>query len=390
MRDYYEILDIARDASPEDIKKAYRKKALHFHPDRNPDDKKAEERFKEAAEAYSVLADDEKRALYDRFGHDGVRGNGTAGGPQYRDVSDIMRAFGDVFSHAAGGGSPFSEFFGGAGSRSSQRTRGQRGEDLRLRLKLTLAEIANGVDKKVKVPRFISCNKCQGTGAKGGKTSLKRCATCQGSGEQRQAQQTMLGRFVSVQPCRNCRGEGQVIAEKCPECWGEGRVEASKTVSLKVPSGVRSEQYITLRGEGNAGKRGGPPGNLRVVIKEVPSEEFRREGDNLFYELYISFPDAALGTEVEVPTLQGKTRISIKPGTQSGEIICLRRKGILGLDSSARGDLLINVNVWTPKALSREDRKVLESLRDKSAFTPDHKIKGKRWSLKDRMTEIFT
>ena len=385
MRDYYEILEVTRDASSDDIKKAYRKKAMHFHPDRNPGDKEAESRFKEAAEAYAVLSDDSKRVRYDRYGHDAVRGNGNMGA-RYRDVGDIMSAFGDIFTHAAGGSSPFSDFFGGAAARSRQYTSGQPGESLQIRLKLTLADIADGVEKTVKVHRFIACKACDATGAKGGDKALKRCPVCHGSGEQRKTQDTMLGRIISVNPCRACRGEGQVIEKKCSECWGEGRLEAEKTVRVKVPAGVQSDQYINLRGHGNAGKRGGPPGSLRVVIQELPSEEFRREGNDLIHELYISFPDAALGAEVEVPTLQGRIPIKIRPGTQSGEILRLRRKGIKDLNSSVRGDLNIHVNVWTPRRLTQAQRKSLEKLRKEPAFKPEIQSSGKARAHRDRTT----
>ncbi len=389
MRDYYEILDIGRDASAADIKKAYREKAMHYHPDRNPGDKKAEEKFKEAAEAYEVLSDNSKRTRYDRFGHAGVRSNG-AQGTRYRDVRDIFNAFGDIFSHASAGGSPFSEFFGGGARQRQQRPKGQSGEDLRLRLKLTLAEVAEGVDKKVKMRRFTSCRACRGSGAKGGAKSLKKCPTCDGSGEQHQMRQTVLGQVLSVQRCRMCRGEGQVIAEQCHECWGEGRVDTEKSITVKVPAGVAEGQYLTLRGEGNAGKRGGPPGDLQVVIKEIPSDDFKRDGINLHHDLYISFPDAALGVEVEVPTLDGTKRITIRPGTQSGHVMRIAGKGLRELRSTRRGDLLVTVRVWTPRSLAKKERKRLEELRKASSFAPDASSKSKIRSFFNSVTDVFS
>ena len=386
MRDYYEILEVARDASASDIKQAYRKKALHYHPDRNPGDKGAEDKFKEAAEAYEVLSDDNKRARYDRFGHDGVRGNGAAG-PQYRDINDIFSAFGDVFSQATRGGSPFGDFFGGG---TQQREKGHPGESLRLRMKLTLLELCEGVEKKVKVNRFSTCEPCNGSGAKGGAESLKRCETCNGSGEQRVQRNTILGAIVSVQPCRACRGEGQVIKEQCRECWGEGRVEARATIKVQVPPGVMEGQYLTLRGEGNAGKRGGSSGDLRVVIKEIPDENFQRDGHHLLHDLYVSIPDAALGAEAEVPTLTGNTNVTIRPGTQSGHTMRIRGQGMRDLNSGRRGDLLVTVYVWTPRKLSRKARQALEELRQEHSFDPGETGRDTIRSFFGRITDVFS
>ncbi len=389
MRDYYEVLEVARDASPEDIKKAYRKKAMHYHPDRNPGDKKAEGHFKEAAQAYAVLSDAQKRARYDRFGHEGVGGNGNMGG-RYRDVSDIMSAFGDIFAHAAGGSSPFSDFFSGGSGRARRSHRGVPGEALQFRLDLSLAEVAEGVQKELKIRRLVKCKSCRGSGAKEGDDNLKQCSTCNGSGERHRTQNTMLGRIVSVVECSDCNGEGTVIGKKCSDCWGEGRLEADKVVRVRVPAGVRTDQYLTLRGHGNAGKRGGPPGDLRIVIRELASKDFRRDGNNLIHELYVSFPDAALGAEVEVPTLEGKVPAKIKAGTQSGDILRLRRKGIKGLDSYERGDILINVHVWTPRKLSRNQRKNLEKMRDAASFRPEVKSGKEPRGVKERTTTIRT
>ncbi len=315
-------------------------------------------------------------------------GNGATGSP-FSNVQDIFSAFSDIFSQSAGGGSPWSEFFGGGSGPRRRASIGQPGENLRITLRLTLAEVAQGIaGKKVKLRRFIVCEACEGTGAKGGRKALRMCGTCDGYGEQRQARQTMLGQIVNVRPCRACHGEGQVIEDKCGECWGEGRVDAEKTVSVRVPAGVSEGQYLSLRGEGNAGKRGGPPGDLRVVIKEIPSDDFERRGTDLFHDLYISFPDAALGVAVAVPTLDGTAPLNIKPGTQSGHLLRIAGKGIQDINSGRRGDLLVTVHVWTPRTLTKEDRHTLARLRKSPSFRPSARSKIR--SFFNRVTDVFT
>ena len=387
MRDYYDILEVARDASQADIKKAYRKKALHYHPDRNPDNQEAETRFKEAAEAYSVLSDESKRARYDRFGHAGVRGNGAAGGG-FSNVNDIFSAFQDIFSHASAGGSPFEDFFGSRRGGGRRPARGVPGEDLRIRLKLALEDVASGVKKEVKVRRFVACKACDASGARGGTTALESCTPCSGTGERREVRESFLGQIVNVSACRDCQGEGQVAKEKCSECWGEGRVEAEKKVALEVPAGVENGMTLKVHNAGNAGKRGGPSGSLQVVIRVAPHALFRREGNDVVHELYLSFLDAALGSELEVPTLTGPATVKVKPGTQSGDLLVLRNQGLKGLRSRQRGDLILHVNVWTPRKLSRKDRKALEGLQQSGAFQPEKKSSGQARSIRERRNVV--
>ena len=389
MRDYYEVLGVERDATPDEIKKAYRKKALRNHPDKNPGDKDAEARFKEAAEAYEVLSDTDKRARYDRFGHAGLRG-GPGGGPGFTDINDIFSAFSDIFGGAAGarGGSMFDSFF--SSGRTRTREQGQRGEGLRMHLPLTLEEIADGVEKRIKVRRFVSCESCGGAGAEGGSEAMKKCGVCNGSGEERQVRHSQIGQFVSVTPCRACRGEGQVIEKQCGDCSGQGRVDGEPTIRVNVPAGVEQGMTINLRGQGNAGVRGGSSGDLRIEISELPNEHFVREGDDLLYDLHISFPDAALGADVEVPTLKGRARVQIDPGTQSGKILRMRGRGLGGLHSSRRGDQLVRVHVWTPRNLSEEEKEALEDLRKSKSFSPNQDRQRDGKSIFDRVKDVFT
>ncbi len=380
-KDYYDILEVDRSASADDIKKAYRKKALHFHPDRNPGDSKAEEKFKEAAEAYEVLSDSGKRAQYDRYGHVNVR-NGGAG---FTDINDIFSAFSDIFS----GGGGFNEFFGGSAGRAGVRNSGRRGEGLRVQLPLTLEEIAEGTEKRLKVRRFVACRPCEGTGAEGGSTSRKLCSSCNGAGEVRHARQTVLGQIVSVQACTSCRGEGQVIEKECAHCRGKGRVQGETIVTVKVPAGVVEGNYLSMRGSGNVGVRGGPAGDLRVEIHELPHKEFERDGYDLFHECYISIPDAALGTELEVPTLKGRARLDIDPGTQSGKILRMRGRGLTELNTGRRGDQLVRVNVWIPRELSSQDRTLLEKMRESPAFEPSEDSRKSGKSIFSRIKDAF-
>jgi molecular chaperone DnaJ len=359
-KDYYDILGVQRSANPDEIKKAYRKLALKYHPDRNPNNKEAEERFKEAAEAYEVLSDQDKRRKYDQFGHDGLR-PGMDFHP-FTDINDIFSNFGDIFGGGFGG-SIFEEVFGGGrGGRTRTRSHsGTPGSDLKVRLKLTLEEIASGVEKKIKVKRWEKCSACGGTGARSG-SGFTQCPACNGSGEIRQVSRSPFGQFVNISVCGNCNGEGRIVRDACSECRGEGRVYGESTIRINVPAGITSENYIPLRGQGNAGQRGGPPGDLVVLIEEEKHQYFQRNGDDVILDLLVSFSEAALGNDVEIPTLNGKAKMKIEPGTQSGRVLRLREKGIPHLNSYGRGDQLVRVNVWVPTRLSSKEKELLKQL----------------------------
>jgi len=363
-RDYYEVLDVKKDASADEIKKAYRKKAMELHPDRNPDDPNAETKFKEAAEAFDVLKDDNKRARYDRYGHSGLHSGGY-NEPDFQNVSfeDIFSRFGDIFGSDMFGG------FGGQTRSRSQRRVGQPGDDMKLRLKLTLDEIAFGTEKTLKIKKHISCRKCNGSGAESSEDFMT-CGTCNGVGQVRQVSNTMFGQFVNVQTCPTCYGEGRVIKNKCTSCGGEGRVKGEETVKVKIPSGVSNGNYITLRGQGNAGIRGGEPGNLLVIIEEAENDTFRREGDDIFFDLQLSVADAILGTEIEVPTLKGKAKLKVEPGTQPGKLLRMKGKGIIGLNTKTPGDQFVEVHVYIPTNLTDAERKNVEALKGGKNFDP--------------------
>jgi molecular chaperone DnaJ len=369
-RDYYEVLGVEKGSDKDAIKKAYKRIAMKYHPDRNPDDKKAEERFKEAAEAYEVLSDDQKRQRYDRFGHAGLGGAGGGGGfGGGMTMEDIFQQFGDIFGD---GGSPFEAFFGGGGGGSrarSGRSRGQRGSNLRIKVNLTLEEIAKGVTKKIKVKKQVSCNTCGGSGAKD-KNAVSTCGTCHGSGYVRQVRSTFLGQMQTTTTCPNCGGTGETITSNCPKCKGDGRVYGEETIEIDIPAGVAEGMQLSMSGKGNAGMRGGPAGDLLISIIEKPHEHLQREGNNLIFELYLNFADAALGTSVEVPTIDGKVKIKIPSGTQSGKIFRLKGKGIPEVQGYGQGDQLIHVSVWTPKKLNSEEKALLEKLRKMSNFQP--------------------
>ncbi len=384
MSDYYKILGVSRTASADEIKKAYRKTALKNHPDRNPGDKAAESRFKEAAVAYEVLSDKEKRSLYDRYGEDGLRAS-NGGGPQgFSDVNDVFSAFSDIFGGSRGGG-VFDDFFGAR--RQQTRERGQPGGTIRQQLALTLEEIADGTEKRVKVRRLTPCRMCEGSGAKGGPSQLKRCTGCNGIGEERRVRSTPMGQFVSVSECSKCRGEGQIIEEACAECRGQGRLDGESSIKVRVPAGVEDGMVINLRGQGHSGARGGRAGDLRIEIREKAHEYFIRRGSDLIYNLEISFPDAALGADLEVPTLTGRASIKIASGTQSGKILRMQGKGLGQLKSSRKGDQLIRVRVWIPQDLSDSDKKVLEKLRESNSFNPEESAKNK--SFFSRVKDAF-
>ena len=368
-RDYYEVLGVSKSADQSEIKKAYRKLAIKFHPDKNPDNKEAEEKFKEAAEAYEVLSDSDKKARYDRYGHAGVDPNaGGFGGGGGMTMEDIFQQFGDIFGDM---GSPFDSFFGGStgGRGRTSRPRGEKGSNLRVKIGLTMEEIAKGVTKKIKVKKQVTCDVCKGTGAKDS-SAVQTCQTCRGAGYVRQVKSTFLGQMQTTVVCPTCQGTGQVIKDHCVKCKGEGRVYSEETIEIEIPAGVEEGMQLSLRGSGNAGRRGGPAGDLLINIEEKPHDTLQRDGMNLIHELYLNFADAALGTSVEVPTIDGRVKIKIPAGTQPGKIFRLKGKGMPSVQSYGKGDQLIHVNVWTPKKLSDSDRALLEKMRDMPSFKP--------------------
>jgi molecular chaperone DnaJ len=381
-RDYYEVLGVAKGSSADEIKKAYRKVAMQFHPDRNPGDKAAEEKFKEAAEAYEVLSDAEKRGQYDRYGHAGLSGNGR-GFSSSGNMDDIFSQFGDIF-----GDDLFGSFFGG-GRRGGGggRARGVRGSNLRVKIKLNYEEIAKGVSKNIKVKKYVGCTTCSGSGAKD-KNSIQTCSTCGGSGQVRRVSNTFLGQMQTVTTCPTCNGEGSTITAKCPVCKGDGRVYGEETVSIDIPAGVQEGMQLSVGGRGNAGERGGPPGDLIILIEEEQHPELHRDGLNVAYELHLSFSDAVFGIQAEVPTIDGKAKIKIPPGTQSGKIFRLKGKGFPGVNSYERGDQLIHVNVWTPQHLTPEEKVMLEKLSDSPNFQP--KPDKNERSFFDKVREMFS
>ncbi len=383
-RDYYEILGVSKTANADEIKKAYRKVAMQYHPDRNPGDKAAEEKFKEAAEAYEILSDNEKKAQYDRYGHAGVSGQGRGFGGGGMNMEDIFSQFGDIF-----GDDLFGSFFGGGqrGGRGGQRSRGVRGNNLRVKLKLNFEEIAKGVNKNIKVKKHVPCTTCEGSGAKD-KGSMQSCGTCGGSGQVRRVQNTFLGQMQTVTTCPNCHGEGSTITAKCGSCKGEGRVFGEETVSIDIPAGVQEGMQLNVSGKGNAGERGGSSGDLIILIEEEAHKELHREGLNVAYELHLSFPDATFGTQVEVPTIDGKAKIKIPAGTQSGKIFRLKGKGFPAVNSYEKGDQLVQVAVWTPQELSTEEKSMLEKLNQSPNFKPNPDKNDK--SFFDKVKEIFS
>jgi molecular chaperone DnaJ len=361
-RDYYEVLGVSKEATKEEIKKAYRKQALKYHPDKNPGDKKSEENFKEAAEAYEVLSNDEKKGRYDRFGHAGMGNNGGGFSGQGMTMDDIFSSFGDIFGDAFGG------FGGFGGGRRGQRV--NKGSNLRVKVKLTLQEIAAGAEKKIKVNKYDTCDSCGGTGA-ADPSSLSTCSTCRGSGHVTRLTNTMLGQMQTTSVCPACGGEGKTITKKCTTCYGEGIIQKEEIIKINIPAGVGKGMQMTVGGKGNAPRRGGINGDLLVVIDEEEHPELIREGNDLIFNLFISIPDAVLGTHVEVPTVDNNVKIKIEPGTQPGKILRLRGKGLPEVNGYGRGDLLVNVNVWIPKGLNKDELKIFEKFRDSDSFTPD-------------------
>jgi len=384
-RDYYEILSVTKTSTNEEIKKSYRKVAMQYHPDRNPGDKSAEEKFKEAAEAYEILNDPDKKAQYDRFGHSAFgsgRGSGgfNSGG---MNMDDIFSQFGDIFGEEG-----FGSFFGGGGRRgSSSQSRGSRGSNLRVKLKMNFEEIAKGASKTIKVKKHVKCSTCQGSGAKD-KNSMQTCGTCQGSGQVRRVQNTFLGQMQTVTTCPTCNGEGSTITNKCTSCKGDGRVYGEETVTIDIPAGVQEGMQLSINGKGNAGERGGMAGDLIVLIEEEPHPQLQRDGLNVAFELHISIPDAVFGTQVEVPTIDGRAKIKIPPGTQSGKIFRLKGKGFPHVNSYEKGDQLIHVNVWTPQHVTDEEKKMLEKMQLSENFEPKPEKNEK--SFFDKVREMFS
>ncbi len=377
-RDYYEILEIGRNATPAEIKSAYRKMALKFHPDKNPGDPSAEEKFKEAAQAYEVLGNEQKKARYDQYGHAGVEGAAGGFGGEGMTVEDIFSHFGDIF----GGG------FGGFGGFSGQQ-RGRRvskGSNLRVKVKLSLKDIARGVEKKIRVNKYVPCKPCEGTGAKNG-TSYSNCSTCHGTGQVTRISNTFLGQMQTTSTCPACGGEGKTITSKCDSCYGEGIVKETEVVTLNIPAGVAEGMQMSVAGKGNAARRGGINGDLLVVIEEEKHPELIRDGNDLIYYLYLSVPDAALGVPVEVPTVEGKVKIKVEPGTQPGKILRLRGKGLPEINGYGKGDLLVNLSVWVPKNLTREEAAILEKFRNSENFVPKPTTEDKNFF--ERMKSYF-
>ncbi len=378
-RDYYEILGVAKNAGEAEIKKAYRQMALKYHPDKNPGNKEAEEMFKEAAEAYEILSNNEKRQRYDQFGHKGV--NGAAGGAGGMNMEDIFSHFGDIF----GGGSPFESFFGGGGqSRGGKRV--NRGSNLRIKVSLTLEEIANGVEKKIKVNKFVSCTSCKGSGAQDG-ASFQKCGTCAGNGQVHRVTNTFIGQMRTTTTCPTCGGEGQTIQNKCKSCHGSGLEHGEEVITINIPAGVGEGMQLTVSGKGNGAERGGIPGDLYIVIEEIKHPHLQRDGNNLLYDLYVNFADATLGISTEIPTIEGKAKVKIDAGTQGGKVLRLKGKGLPSVNSYGKGDLFVNVNVWTPQHISSEEKKILEQLKNSPNFKPNPG-KGDK-SFYDRMKEFF-
>lgn len=373
-RDYYEVLGVSKTATEDEIKKAYKKLAIKYHPDRNPDDKEAEEKFKEAAEAYDVLHDPQKRARYDQFGHEGMNGAGGFGGfnGQGMSMDDIFSMFGDVF----GGRGGFGGFGGFGGGGGQQRQRRFRGSDLRVKVRLNLKEILNGAEKKFKLKKYVICEHCHGSGAEGNR-GTETCPTCHGTGSVTRTQQSIFGMMQTQSVCPQCNGEGKIIKDKCKHCGGEGIVYGEEVVEVKIPKGVAEGMQLSMSGKGNAGKRNGVPGDLLIQIEEEPNQELIRQEDDLIFNLLLSFPSAALGDTVEIPTIDGKVKVKIEPGTQPGKVLRLRGKGLPNVNGYGTGDLLVNISVYVPETLSKDEKNALEKMQNSDNFTPNLSIKDK-------------
>ena len=378
-RDYYEVLGVSKSADATEIKKAYRKLALKYHPDKNPGDKEAEEKFKEAAEAYDVLSNEEKKRRYDQFGHAGVGGAGQGGFGGGMSMDDIFSQFGDIFGSFGG----FSGFGGFGGGRSARRV--NRGTNLRVKVKMNLQEIATGIEKKIKVKKYVACQHCNGTGAKDGK-SYSTCSTCKGSGQVTRVQNTILGAMQTTSTCPTCEGEGKIINEKCTFCNGECVLMSEEVISINIPAGVGEGMQLSLSGKGNAARRGGVNGDLIVLIEEEEHPELVRDGNDLLYNVFIGYPEAVLGETVEIPTIEGKVKVKIEAGTQPGKILRLRGKGLPDVNGYGKGDLLAKVNVWIPKNLSKDEKKLVEKMKEAEGFKPGS---GDKKSIFSKMKDFF-
>ena len=378
-RDYYEVLGVAKNADEQEIKKAYRKKAIQYHPDKNPDNKEAEEKFKEAAEAYEVLSNPEKRQRYDQFGHAGVGGASGAQGFSSMNMEDIFSRFGSIFEDFGFGG------FSSGRSYSSRYQSVQRGSNIRIKVKLTLEEIHKGVEKNIKVKKYVACKACNTTGAKS-ENAVKTCPTCRGSGYTVRVQQSIFGAMQMQTECSHCQGTGKIITDKCTQCLGNGIVKGEEEINIKIPPGVSNNMQLTVSGKGNAAPNHGGNGDLFVLIEEIPHELFERDGNNLYLEHYITFPQAVLGTNVDIPTIDGKARIKIAAGTQSGILLRLHGKGLPEIQSYRKGDLIVNVNVWIPKTLTKEEKQMVESFMNSDNFQPKEQ---KQSSFFKRVKQFF-
>jgi len=378
-RDYYEVLGVSKSATAEEIKKAYRQKAIQFHPDKNPGDKASEEKFKEAAEAYEILSSPEKKQRYDQYGHAGMGNQGGFGG-QHMTMEDIFSSFGDIF-----GGGGFGGFsgFGGGGSRGQ---RVNRGSNLRIKVTLNLSEVANGCEKKLKVKKYVSCDSCHGSGAKGG-SGHTTCSTCKGSGQVTRISNSIFGQIQQSSTCPTCNGEGKIITQKCEKCYGEGLIQGEEVVTVKIPAGVGEGMQLSVGGKGNAARRGGVPGDLLVLIAEEEHPELIRDENDLIYNLFLSFPDLALGLTSEIPTIDGKVKVKIEAGTQPEKILRLRGKGIPDVNGYGKGDLLVKIHAWVPQKLSSEEKKQLERLQQLPNFQVPEETKERNFF--DRVKGMF-
>lgn len=381
-RDYYEVLGVDKNVTPDELKKAYRKLALKYHPDRNPGDKEAEEKFKEAAEAYDVLSNPDKKARYDQFGHAGLDGAGGNGG-QGMSMDDIFSSFGSIFGDLFGGGGfsfgGFGDARGGAGRATS------RGSNLRIKVKLTLEEIDKGVEKKIKVNKYVACKSCGGTGARN--NSFETCSHCHGTGVITEVRRSLFGQMQTQSACPYCGGQGRIIKDKCHECHGDGIVKAEDIITINIPAGVSDGMQLSMRGQGNAAPHGGVPGDLIIQVEEIPNDTFERQDNNLFYNAYITFSEAAMGGAIEIPTLNGKVRVKIEQGTPSGKVIRLKGKGLPDLNGYSRGDMLVSINVWVPKSLTKEEKSMLDELGKHPNFQPNPSKQERGFF--DKMKDLF-
>lgn len=385
-RDYYEVLGVDKNVSPEDLKKAYRKLALKYHPDRNPGDKEAEEKFKEAAEAYDVLSNPDKKARYDQFGHAGFDGAGGFGG-QGMSMDDIFSSFGSIFGDffgGGGGGFHFSGFNGGNSSRGGRPV--SRGSNLRIKVKLTLEEIERGVEKKIKVNKYVPCKTCGGSGARN--NSYETCSHCHGTGVVTEMRRSIFGQMQTQSVCPYCGGQGRIIKDKCHDCNGEGIVKSEEIITINIPAGVSDGMQLSMRGQGNAGPNGGVNGDLIIQIEEIQHELFERQDNNLFYNAFVTYADAALGASIEIPTLSGKVRVKIEQGTPSGKVIRLKGKGLPDVNGYSRGDMLVSINVWVPKSVTKEEKAMLEQLNSHPNFQPNPSKQERGFF--DKMKDLFS